>query len=135
MRITEAALELAHACRYIACQVVAALRRITPSVRSSCGASRAVSRQLPGPCAQCGLSPAELFPIVSLVVAGRNQGRIPRPREYCCGIRACRAFGFVPDEAAVRGLTQDLCEADAQSGFHAVQCFPAGPVSVPVLRR
>ena len=55
------------------------------------GAAR-VPDNLSGAGPQRGLSSAELFPAVAVVVAGRDQGRLPRPREHRRRIRAHRAL-------------------------------------------
>src|SRR5579863_7159042 len=39
------------------------------------------------------------------------------------------------NEAAERGFAQDLREALDASGLHPLQCFPARPVRLPILRR
>ena len=38
-------------------------------------------------------------------------------------------------EAAERRVAEDLCEAGALSGVHALQCVPARSLRVPILRR
>src|SRR5262249_42677274 len=67
--------------------------------------------RLPCPRAQRRLPSAELLPALAVVVAGRDQGSLPRAGEHR---RALRPRGAQPepgDEAAERGVAQDLREA------------------------
>src|SRR3982751_3462882 len=94
-----------------------------------------LARRLAGTGAECGFPAAELLPAVSLVVAGRDQGGIPRPRQYR---RALRPRGTQPelrDPAPERGVAEILRQADHPSGFHPVQCLPARSFLVPILPR
>ena len=52
-----------------------------------------LARRLAGAGAECGLPAAKLLPAVSLVVAGRDQGGVPRPRQHR---RALRPRGAQP---------------------------------------
>src|SRR5690606_3166063 len=84
--------------------------------------------------AERGLSPAELLSFVSVVVAGRHQGRLPRPRPYPRRIRARGLLALLLDEAAERGVPEELCEALSPPRLHPLQRLPARPLPVPVLR-
>src|ERR1700749_2399965 len=68
--------------------------------------------------AQRGLPAAQLLPIVAVVMAGRPQGRLPRAGEHRRAIRQGGALTQPGDEAAERGLAQDLREAFDPSGLH-----------------
>src|SRR6476469_8411525 len=58
-----------------------------------------------------GFPPAELLPAVAMVLAGCDQGGVPRTREHRRGIRPRSPQPLDGDEAAERGVAQDLCEA------------------------
>src|SRR5690606_517916 len=75
--------------------------------------------------AQRGLSTAQLLSPVTLVVAGRDQGRVSGPSEHRSRIRLRDLLTLLHDAAAQRRQPQDLCEAVALSRLHAVQRFPA----------
>src|SRR4051812_37930694 len=94
-----------------------------------------LARRLAGTGAECGFPAAELLPAVSLVVAGRDQGGIPRPRQYR---RALRPRGTQPelrDPAPERGVAEILRQADHPPRLHPVQRLPARPLHLPVLPR
>src|SRR3979411_1159177 len=95
---------------------------------------RDVAEWFSGPGAQRGFPPAELLPAVAVVLAGRHQGGVPRARQYRGAVREGRAQPELRDEAAERGLPQDLREALDPSGLHPVQRVPARQVRLPVLR-
>src|SRR5690349_2112695 len=91
--------------------------------------------RLAGTGAECGFPAAELLPAVSLVVAGRDQGGVPRTRQHR---RALRSRGPQPDfrdAAAERGFAQILRQADHASRLHPVQRLPARSLRLPVLPR
>ena len=46
-----------------------------------------IADQLSGARPECGLPSAELLSVVRLVLAGRDQGRVPRPRQHALRIR------------------------------------------------
>src|SRR3984885_13425300 len=109
-----------------------------------CGIESRWERQLERSCvalwlarvgSERGLSAAELLPTVAVVLAGRHQGRLSRTREHRRQLRSRGAFAELRDEAAERGVAEDLCEALDESGLHAVQCLPARSFRLPILRR
>src|SRR5450759_3774644 len=94
-----------------------------------------IAQRVSGAGAQCGLPAAELLPLVAVVLAGHDQGGIPRTREHRRQLRPRGAQPQPRNQAAERGLAQDLREALDASGVHAVQRVPARPFLLPVLRR
>ncbi len=69
-----------------------------------------------------------------MVVAGRDQGGLSRAGEHR---RALRPRGAQPepgDEAAERGVAQDLREACDPTRLHPLQRVPARSVLLPILR-
>ena len=78
---------------------------------------------------------AELLPAVAVVVAGRDQGGVPRAGEIVANYdRAVRSPSFEMKLPSVVSL-KTYREALDASGLHAVQRLPARPLLVPVLRR
>src|SRR5580698_3056847 len=75
--------------------------------------------RLAGTGVECGLPSAELLSAVSLVVAGRDQGGVPRPRQYRRALRPRGAESLVRDSAAKRGVAEILRQAD-----HASRLYP-----------
>ena len=124
--------------------------RGVPALRPGAGATygdgRADSRSGLGGCrdaacgeradagAECGFPPAQLFPAVALVVAGKRQGRVPEPGAGARGIRPRGALAYSGHAAALRHRAPGLCGAGAPSGLHALQRLPQGPLRLPVLR-
>src|SRR5580704_834762 len=109
-----------------------------------CGIESRWERQLERSCialwlaragSERGLSAAELLPTVAVVLAGRHQGRLSRAREYRRQLRPRGAFAELRNEAAERGVAEDLREALDASGVHPVQRLPARPFRLPILRR
>src|SRR3979409_1120945 len=86
-----------------------------------------LARRLAGTGIECGLPAAELLSAVSLVVAGRDQGGVPRPRQYCRALRPRGAHPLVRDPAAERGIAEILRTAVDPSRLHPVQRVPARP--------
>src|ERR1700722_20805372 len=86
---------------------------------------RHVAERISGSGAQRGLPSAELLSAVALVLAGRDQGRVPRAREHRRALREGGAQPELRDEAAERGVAQDLREALDPPGLHALQRLPA----------
>src|SRR5260221_14333985 len=84
-----------------------------------------LARRLAGTGAECGLPAAQLLSAVSLVVAGRDQGGFPRPRQYRRAPRPRGAPPLLLDSAAERGVAEILRQADHASPFHPVQRVPA----------
>ena len=82
--------------------------------------------------AERGFPAAELLPAVAVVVAGRHQGGLPRAGEHRRQLRPRGALAELRDEAAERGVAEDLREAVDPSGLHAVQRVPARPLLLPV---
>src|SRR6266702_7325910 len=77
-----------------------------------------LARRLAGIGAECGLPAAELLPAVSLVVARRDQGGVPRSRQHRRALRPRGAQPLIRDPAAQRGFAEILREADDASGLH-----------------
>src|SRR6202023_259955 len=71
-----------------------------------------LARRLAGTGAECGLPAAQLLSAVSLVVAGRDQGGIPRPRQYRRALRSRGAQPLVRNSAAERGVAEVLRQAE-----------------------
>src|ERR1700712_5188267 len=94
-----------------------------------------LARRLAGSGAECRLPAAELLSAVSLVVAGRDQGGVPRPRQHRRALRPRGAQPFVRDSAAERGIAKTLRQAAPASGLPRVQRVPARPLRLPVLLR
>ena len=90
--------------------------------------------RLSGAGAERGFSPAQLLPLVALVVAGSGEGVFSGPGQHRFGIRASRAFAELRDEPAERHLSQGLCASRPAAGLYALQCVPARPLPLPVLR-
>src|SRR6266568_352789 len=84
--------------------------------------------------AQRRFSPTQLLSLVAVVVAGRHQGGLSRPREHRRAVRQGGAFAELRDDAPERRLAQDLREALDPPGVHTVQRVPARQVLLPVLR-
>ena len=59
--------------------------------------------------------PLSYYPLVALVLAGRDQGGVPRPRQHRRRIRALGLLAVLLHEAAERRQPEELCEAVAQS--------------------
>src|ERR1700754_122633 len=93
-----------------------------------------LTRRLAGTCVECGFPAAELLPAVALVLAGRDQGGVSRPREHRRTLRPGGPKSLLRDPAAQRGFPQSLCEADHPSGLHAIQRLPARSFHLPILR-
>ena len=79
--------------------------------------------------------PLSYYPAVDLVLAGRDQGGVPRSGEHRLRIRQDGAKSELRDAAALRGLPEDLRQAVAPPGLHPLQRLPARPLHLPVLRR
>ena len=96
-----------------------------------------VAERFSGPGAQRGFPSAELLPAVAVVLAGRDQGGVPRAREHRRQLRPRGAQPELRDEAAERGLAQDLREAvDATrpSPGSTCSCATASPASIAATR-
>src|SRR6201996_8732151 len=86
-----------------------------------------LARWLAGTGTERGLPSAELLPAVSLVVAGRDQGGVSRPRQHRRALRPRGAQPDVRDSAAERGVAEVLRQADDPPRLHPVQRVPARP--------
>src|SRR5262245_19512028 len=84
--------------------------------------------------AERGFQAAQLLSPFALVMAGCDQGGVPRSRQHRRKLRPRGAQPVVRNAVAERRLAQILREADDAPRFHAVQCFPARQVLLPVLR-
>src|SRR5215212_11751572 len=94
-------------------------------VRSVIFERTCLARWLAGTGAECRFSAAQLLSAVALVVAGRNQGGVPRSRQYRGALRPRRAQPLVRDSASERGVAQILCQTHDASRLHSVQRVPA----------
>src|ERR1700730_7226882 len=92
-----------------------------------------LARWLAGTGAECGFPAAQLLSALALVVAGRDQGGVPRPRQYRRALRPCGAQPLLRDPAAERGVAEILRQADHASRLHPVQRVPARSLRLPVL--
>jgi hypothetical protein len=90
--------------------------------------------ELSGPRLERGLPSAQLLSVVDLVLAGRNQGGVPRPGQHPVGIRRGGALSELRDAAALGGVAEKLRQADPLSRLHPVQRVPARPLHLPILR-
>src|SRR5882724_5383832 len=92
-----------------------------------------LARRLAGTGAECGLPAAQLLSVVALVVAGRDQGGVSRPRQYRGALRSRGAQPHIRDSVAKRGVAEILRQADHASRLYPVQRIPARPLRLPVL--
>src|SRR3984885_3899098 len=92
-----------------------------------------LARRLAGTGAERGLAAAQLLSAVALVVAGRDQSGVPRPRQYRRTLRPRGAQSVVRNSAAQRCVAEILRQADDASRLYAVQRVPARPLRLPVL--
>src|SRR6478752_9373762 len=90
-----------------------------------------LARWLAGTGAERGFPAAELLPAVSLVVAGRDQGGVPRPRQHRRAVRPRGAQPELRDPAAERGVAEVVRQTDHASRLYPVQRVPARSVLVP----
>src|SRR5689334_24396525 len=67
-----------------------------------------LARWLAGTGAECGLPAAELLPAVALVLAGRDQGGVPRPRQYRRALRPGGTKSEFRDQAPQRRFAKVL---------------------------
>ena len=74
-----------------------------------------LARRLAGTGTECGLPAAELLPTVTLVVAGCDQGGVPRPRQHRRALRPRGAQPHLRDAAAQRRIAEILRQADHAS--------------------
>src|SRR5580704_12242063 len=91
-----------------------------------------LARRLAGSGTERGLPAAELLPALALVVAGRDQGGVPRPRQHRRTLRPRGAQSLVRNPAAERRLAEILRQADHASRLHAVQRLPPRPFRLPI---
>src|SRR5262249_20732041 len=90
-----------------------------------------LARRLAGTRAECGLPAAELLPAVALVVARRDQGGVPRPRQYRGALRPGGAKSELRDQAPQRRFAKILRQADYPSRLHPVQRLPPRSLRLP----
>src|SRR5438876_2183893 len=70
-----------------------------------------LARRLAGTGAECGFPAAELLPTLAVVVAGRDQGGVSRPRQHRRALRPRGAQPVVRNPAAERGFAEILRQA------------------------
>src|SRR6201996_5417361 len=80
-----------------------------------------LARRLAGPGVECGFPAAELLSVVALVVAGRDQGGVSRPREYRRILRSRGAESDVRNSASERRLLEVFRQADHPPRLHPLQ--------------
>src|SRR5204863_4483062 len=78
-----------------------------------------LARRLAGTGAECGLPAAELLPAVAMVLAGRDQGGVPRPRQHRRALRQGGEKSELRDPAAERRFTEILCQTDHPPRLHS----------------
>ena len=82
--------------------------------------------------AECGFPAAELLPV--LVVAGRDQGGIPRPRQHRRALRTARCVAPRSKSGPPSVVSREILrQADHAARLHPVQRVPARPFRLPVL--
>src|SRR5215831_3528394 len=81
---------------------------------------RSHARSLPGACPERRLPPFELLSLVAVELAGIGEGRLLGAREYRLRVRPLCAQPLLGDAASLGRLAQDLRQAGALSGVHAV---------------
>src|SRR6202158_5645502 len=74
-----------------------------------------LARRLAGTGAECGFPAAQLLPAIAVVVAGRDQGGVPRPRQHRRALRPRGAQPLIRDPAAECGVAEILRQADHAS--------------------
>src|SRR5215472_18778006 len=77
-----------------------------------------LARRLAGVGVECGLPAAELLPAVALVLAGRDQGGVPRPCQHRRTLRSGGAEPFVRNPASKRRLAEILRQAEHAPRLH-----------------
>src|SRR5882757_6186761 len=92
-----------------------------------------LARRLAGTGVERGFPAAELLPAIALVLAGRDQGGVSRPRQYRRTLRPCSAQPELRDPAPERGVAKILRQAEHAPRLHPVQRLPARPLRLPVL--
>src|SRR6185503_11687184 len=92
-----------------------------------------LTRRLAGTGAERGFPAAELLPAVALVLAGRDQGGVSRPRQHRRTLRPRGSQPELRNPTAERGVAEILRQADHASRLHPVQRVPARPLRLPVL--
>src|SRR5262249_52423358 len=79
-----------------------------------------IANRLAGFGLECGFPAAVLLPAVALVVAGRDQGGVFGTGQYRRQLRSRGAQPDPRDEAAQRGIAQDLRQTVDPSGLHSL---------------
>src|SRR6516165_22851 len=93
-----------------------------------------LARRLAGAGVERGLPAAELLSALALVVAGRDQSGVPRPREYRSALRSGGKKSNLRNAAAERCLAQILRQADHPPRLHPLQRLPPRPLFLPILQ-
>src|SRR3979490_253709 len=88
-----------------------------------------LARRLAGTGAECGLPAAQLLSAIAVVVAGRDQGGVSRPRQHRRALRPRGAQPLVRDPVAERGVAEILRQALHTSRLHPVPRPPPPPAS------
>src|SRR5204862_888510 len=82
-----------------------------------------LARRLAGIGAECGLPAAELLPAVALVLAGRDQGGVPRPRQHRRALRQSGEKSELRDPAAERRFPEIIRQAEHHPAFTRFNVF------------
>src|SRR6187200_1929664 len=92
-----------------------------------------LARWLAGTGAERGFPAAELLPAVALVLAGRDQGGVPRPRQHRRALRQGGEKSELRDPAAERRFPEIIRQAEHPPRLHPLQRLPPRPLLLPVL--
>src|SRR3954470_1511222 len=87
-----------------------------------------LARRLAGTGAERGFPAAELLPAVAMVLAGRDQGGVSRPRQQRRAQRPGGAKSELRDSAAERRFAEILRQAEHPPRLHPVQRLPPRPL-------
>src|SRR5260370_1920583 len=90
-----------------------------------------LARRLAGIGAERGFPAAELLSAVSLVVAGRDQGGVPRPRQHRRALRPPVAQPLYPNPAATPGVTKVLPQTNHPPRLPPAHLIPPPPLIPP----
>src|ERR1700757_1229913 len=92
-----------------------------------------LARRLAGTGAECGFPAAELLSVVALVLAGRDQGGVPRPRQHRRVLRPCGSKSELRNPAAQRRFAKILRQPDPPPRLPPLQRLPPRSLRLPIL--
>src|ERR1700749_979172 len=90
-----------------------------------------LARRLAGAGAECGLPAAELLPAVAVVLAGRDQGGVSRPREHGGVLRPCGSKAGLRIPLAPPRFAEILRQAAPPPRLLPLQRLPQGSFRLP----